>query len=174
MNNPQVIKNVLPLDWLIATGQPVTEEKIEQVQQAQRYPNREKIGEPVLWMADLYNELTGQEPNKRTLSDWLLTFEDWKTEGLQAEHIQLAWAQSQDINKGFPVGRPGALTVTAIAIKSKTSKPMGLKINTKGIEETRQALSSGEHWSNITVNQDARQKARDEYLKRQAERNKTQ
>lgn len=140
----------LTLDWLIATGQEVTAEKLEAVKQAGKYEHREKIPETYLWMADLYNELTGQLPTKRVLLDWLQTFEEWKQERLEADHIRLAWQQASDINKGFPVGRPGALTTTAVSMRSKTIKaPAALQINTAGIEATRKEMD--EKWSGVFV-----------------------
>jgi hypothetical protein len=84
-----------------------------------KYQNRDKIPEPYLPFADLYNELTKQEPTKRVIFDWLGAFEDWKQEGLQPEHIRAAWAYANRPEGGFPVGRPGSLTNTAVAMKSK-------------------------------------------------------
>ena len=139
MNNPQQLKAVLPLDWLIATGQPVTEESAQAVQQAQRYQNRERIPEMYLWMADLYHELTGQEPTKRVLMDWMQTFEEWKQERLQPDHIRAAMLKASEPN-GFPVGRPGALTVTAVAMKTKMTKTTQPQINAEAIEYTKQLL----------------------------------
>jgi hypothetical protein len=84
-----------------------------------KYQNRDKIPEPYLDFADLYNELTKQEPTKRSIMDWFGTFEDWKSEGLQPEHIRAAWQYANRPEGGFPVGRPGSLTTTAVAMKSK-------------------------------------------------------
>jgi hypothetical protein len=84
-----------------------------------KYQNRDKIPEPYLDFADLYNELTKQEPTKRSIMDWFGTFEDWKSEGLQSEHIRAAWQYANRPEGGFPVGRPGSLTTTAVAMKSK-------------------------------------------------------
>ena len=134
----------LPLDWLIATNQEVTQEKLDAAKNAQRYQNREKIEERFLWMADLYNELTGQEPTSRSFTDWASTFEDWKQEGLQPEHIRAAWVSSNDEKGGFFVGRPGALTVVALSIKSKTTKSAVPQINAEAIEKTKQMLA--EKW----------------------------
>ena len=101
----------LPLDWQIAVGQQVTEENLEAAKKAQRYANRENMPESYLPFADLYNELTGQEPTKRVIQDWMMTFEEWKQEKLLHEHIRAAWLQANEPDKGFTVGRPGALTV---------------------------------------------------------------
>jgi hypothetical protein len=84
-----------------------------------KYQNRDKIPEPYLIFADLYNELTKQEPTKRSIMEWFSTFEDWKSEGLQPEHIRAAWNYANRPEGGFPVGRPSALTNTAVAMKSK-------------------------------------------------------
>lgn len=84
-----------------------------------KYQNRDKIPEPYLLFADLYFELTKQEPTKRVIFDWFNAFEDWKQEGLQPEHIRAAWEHANRPDGGFAVGRPGALTNTAVAMKSK-------------------------------------------------------
>ena len=85
-----------------------------------KYLNRDKIPEPYLMFADLYNELTKQEPTKRSIQEWFMTFEEWKAERLQPEHIRAAWQYANRPEGGFPVGRPGALTNTAVAMKSKS------------------------------------------------------
>ena len=85
-----------------------------------KYLNRDKIPEPYLVFADLYNELTKQEPTKRSIQEWFMTFEEWKAERLQPEHIRAAWQYANRPEGGFPVGRPGALTNTAVAMKSKS------------------------------------------------------
>jgi len=84
-----------------------------------KYQNRDKLPEPYLIFADLYNELTKQEPTKRAIREWMMTFEDWKQEGLQPDHIRAAWQYANRPEGGFPVGRPSALTNTAVAMKSK-------------------------------------------------------
>jgi hypothetical protein len=132
---------VLPLDWLIATGQEVTEEKIEAIQKAAKYQNREKMPEPYLWMSDLYNELTGQEPTKRVFMDWMQTFEEWKQEGLQVEHIRAAFLKANDNIGGFTVGRPGALTNTAVGMKTKLTKTVTPQVNTEAITYTQKLLA---------------------------------
>lgn len=124
----------LPLEYLIMQGQPITQEHVDTLQQAQRYQNRDRIPEPLLTYADLYNELTGQEPTKRVISDWLLTFNEWKDEKLTEDNIRMAWAQAQS-DKGFTVGRPGALTVTAVGMKSK-AKPALPAINAEAVRRT--------------------------------------
>ena len=131
------------LDWLIASGQSVTEETVQRVIDAQKYKNREKIPEYHLWRADLYNELTEQEPLNHVLSDWLQTFDTWQAEAFQPEHIKAAWEHANS-ERGFFVGRPSALTSTARAMKSKMKSQSRPEINTKAIEETRQAAD--EKW----------------------------
>jgi len=84
-----------------------------------KYQNRDKLPDPYLSFADLYNQLTGQEPTKRSIQDWMMTFEEWKQEGLQSEHIRAAYEHATRPEGGFPVGRPGALTNTAVAMKTK-------------------------------------------------------
>lgn len=100
-----------------------------------KYQNRDKLPEPYLHFADLYNQLTGQEPTKRVLMDWMQTFEEWKQEGLQPEHIRAAYLHATRPEGGFLVGRPGSLTNTAVAMKSKTSK-----ITEKTMSPLEQAL----------------------------------
>jgi hypothetical protein len=110
-----------------------------------KYQNRDKMPEPYLMFADLYNELTGQEPTKRSIMEWMSTFEDWKAEGLQPEHIRAAWNHANR-DGGFPVGRPSALTNTAVAMKSKMLQAHGSapKINEAAVEETRRMLEEKE------------------------------
>ena len=130
----------LPLEVLIMQGEPIKQEHLDALKKVPTYLNRERIPEPLLWYADLYNKLTGQEPAKMEISDWIDTFEFWKIKGLQDADIRGAWAQAQSDKNGFTVGRPGALTVTAVGIKSK-SKPALPVTNKEGIEKTKQLLS---------------------------------
>ena len=111
-----------------------------------KYQNRDKLPEPYLVFADLYFELTQQEPTKRVIQDWMLAFEDWKSENLQPAHIRAAWQHANRPDGGFPVGRPGALTNTAVAMKSKmiastTAAPV---IDHVAIENTKQMLQEKE------------------------------
>ena len=140
------LKDTLPktVEWMIVAGEEATAEKLETAQKAQRYQNRERIPESFLWMSDLYNELTKQEPTKRVLLDWLQTFEEWKQEHLEDRHIRAAWLQANNINKGFAVGRPGALTTTAVSAKSKMNVIVQPQINTEAIEYTRKLME--EKW----------------------------
>lgn len=168
-NRTQHLKEAMPktVEWMIAAGETVTEEKMQAAQQAQRYKNRDKIPEHLLHYGDLYNALTKQEPYN--VFDWVSTFEDWKTRQLTDEHIRGAWLEANKENGGFSVGRPGALTTVATSIKSKLiTKSTTLAINEKEIEEARQRINNETHWSQIVVNQDAREKARQEYLARRA------
>lgn len=102
-----------------------------------KYPNRDKLPEPYLPFADLYNQLTGQEPTKRVIMDWMQTFEEWKQEGLQPEHIRAAYQHATRPEGGFLVGRPGALTNTAVAMKSKNFVSRAVN---KGMSVLEQAL----------------------------------
>ena len=130
----------IPLEWAMATGQAWTEQDAEAVKKAARYQNRDKIPESYLWMSDLYNEMTGQEPTKRVIMDWMQTFEEWKQEHLEAEHLRAAWVAACDESKGFHVGRPGALTVVAVGLKSKMTKTAVPTINEKAIEDTKKMV----------------------------------
>jgi hypothetical protein len=69
-----------------------------------------------LMYADAYYSLTGQEPIKRVIHDWLMTFADWASEGIRPEHVRQA---HKDSIGHFPVVRPGSLTNTAAALKAK-------------------------------------------------------
>jgi hypothetical protein len=80
------------------------------------YANRDKIPEPYLPLADAYHNLTGQEPTKRVLHDWLQTFSEWQSEGIQPKHVQQAFKESTG---RFMVARPGSLTNMAAAFKAK-------------------------------------------------------
>lgn len=94
-----------------------------------KYPNRDKLAfsEDYLKYADLYVELCGKDadghynqvPTKRVLLDWMQTFEEWKQENLKPEHIRAAYEHATRPEGGWPVGRPGSLTNTAVAFKSK-------------------------------------------------------
>jgi hypothetical protein len=128
----------MPLEVLMLNSAPITQQQLDAINGT--YENRERIPEPLLAYADLYHELTGQEPTKRTFTDWLDTFYAWKDEKLQEQHIRLAWAQAQS-DKGFTVGRPGALTVTAVGMKSKVM-PALPQINTVEVERTKQMLEA--------------------------------
>jgi hypothetical protein len=134
------IKNALPLDWLLAKDGEITQEELNEAAKMQKYQNREMMPESYLPLSDLYHELTGQELTKRVLQDWMRTFEEWKQEGLSEDDIRLAFAKSNDVNGGFFVGRPGALTTTALAMKTKSGKSPILKVNQKAIEGTKQML----------------------------------
>lgn len=129
----------MPLEILMQSSAPITQQQMDAInKKPEAYENRERIPEPLLEYADLYHELTGQEPTKRTFTDWLDTFYAWKDEKLQEEHIRMAWAQAQS-DKGFTVGRPGALTVTAVGMKSK-AKPALPAINAAEVERTKAML----------------------------------
>jgi hypothetical protein len=129
----------LPLEYLLMQEQPVTQAQVDAIVTAQKYEHRERIPEPLRMFADLYNELTGQQPTKTDLSDWIATFEDWKNRTLTPDSIRMAWSQSKDERGGFTVGRPGALTVTAIGMKSKAMPAMPT-LNTAAIERTSKVI----------------------------------
>ena len=95
--------------------------------------------EQYLHFSDAYNELTKQEPTKRVIQDWMLTFSEWIDEGLTVENIVEAYKHASRPEGGFLVGRPGSLTITAVAIKTKvkTQKP---QIRYDEIESTKKML----------------------------------
>lgn len=129
------------LEMKLMSGQPITEQDAKDAEKhkAVSYEHREEIPEAIRHYADIYHKLTGQEPTKRSFSDWLETFWTWKDERLAEEDIQAAWAQAQNANKGFTVGRPGALTITAVGMKSK-SKPVIVASNSAAVEATQRML----------------------------------
>jgi hypothetical protein len=104
-----------------------------------KYENRDKLPEPLLPFSDVYVELTGQKPTKRVLMDWIMTFNDWISEGLQPKDIRAAYQHATRPDGGFLVGRPGSLTNTAVALKSKlqTSAP---QINEGAVTATMDML----------------------------------
>lgn len=134
------IKHALPLDWLLAKDGEITQEELNEAAKMQKYQNRDLMPEPYLRFSDLYHELTGQELTKRVINDWMMTFESWKQEKLTEDNIRAAFNKSNDINSGFPVGRPGALTTTALDLKTKSEKTPVLKVDQRAIENTKQML----------------------------------
>jgi hypothetical protein len=106
-----------------------------------RYENRDKIPEPLLAFSDVYVELTGQKPTKRVIMDWLSTFSDWIGEGLQPKDIRAAYQHATRPDGGFLVGRPGSLTNTAVALKSK-SQVSAPQIDKQAVEDTQKLLEA--------------------------------
>jgi hypothetical protein len=104
-----------------------------------KYENRDKVPEQYLPLCDAYVELTGQKPTKRVLMDWLSAFSDWIGEGLQPKDIRVAYQHATRPDGGFLVGRPGSLTNTAVALRSKaqTSAP---QINEGAVTATMDML----------------------------------
>jgi hypothetical protein len=84
-----------------------------------RYPNRDKIPPEYLGLCDTYNALTGQEPSKRVLVDWLGTFAEMVTEGIGADDLTAAHAMLTNRKDPILIARPGSLTNTAAAIRAK-------------------------------------------------------
>lgn len=77
------------------------------------YVNRDKIPEPYLELCDTYFELTGQEPRKTVIIDWLAEFSEWQTCGIKPQHLRGAF---EKLKGKFSVTRPGSLTKTAISL----------------------------------------------------------
>jgi len=137
------------VEGFIMAGLPVTESDMENIQAERKrnYTNRDKMPEPYLEYCDAYVKMCGmdadgeynQVPTKRVIMDWMQTFEEWKQERLKVEHIQAAFMKANS-DQGFPVGRPGALTVTAIAMKTKATANIQPAINTAAIEATKQLV----------------------------------
>ncbi|HEY6018615.1 MAG TPA: hypothetical protein VIY48_01620 [Candidatus Paceibacterota bacterium] len=75
-----------------------------------KYVNRELIPEIYLPLCDVFVELTGLKPTKRVINDWIASFSDWLSEGIQPNHVRQAHAKAN-----FTVTRPGSLTGVAAA-----------------------------------------------------------
>jgi hypothetical protein len=113
------------------------------------YPNRDRIPESYLPYCDFYVEMVGKDPDghfiqvptQRVITDWIMTFEEWKQERLTREHIRAAWEHANR-DGGFPVGRPGALTKTAVAMKTKllSSPSAAPALNTAALEHTQKVI----------------------------------
>ena len=106
------------------------------------YPLRDKIPAPYLEYADWYVHTTGQKPRKPVLGDWLLSFDDWTSAGLCVKDLQNAYEYANRPSGGFLVGRPGSLTNTAIALKSKPSYAPA--IDQSSVDATRRMLEEKE------------------------------
>ena len=143
------------------TGSGLTEKEIEQanakvtamIENSKKvtYTNRDKMPEPYLPFCDLYVELCGrdndgqpiQAPTKRVFQDWMLTFEEWKQENLQPVHIRAAFKHATRPDGGFLVSRPGSLTNTAVAMKTRmgTHTESGPAIDADQIARTKALLA---------------------------------
>ena len=125
---------------------PITETDMQEIQAAQKknYTNRDRMPENYLIYCDAYVEMCGvdnegnwnQTPTNRSFSDWMQTFEEWKQEHLTVDHIKAAFIKANS-EQGFPCGRPGALTNTAVALKTKATANVQPAINTAAIEYTK-------------------------------------
>lgn len=79
------------------------------------WQGRDMIREDLLPLADWYNGATNQVMNKRVQKSWWKAFGEWKEEGLQPEHLKIAFdAQS----KWRMVSDPNMLTKDAAAVKA--------------------------------------------------------
>jgi hypothetical protein len=137
------------LEGFMLADLPVTEADLQEIKavQTRNYNNRDKMPEGYLLYCDAYVEMCGKDndgewnqvPTKRVFMDWMQTFEEWKQEHLKIEHIQAAFAKANS-DQGFPVGRPGALTLTAVALKTKATANVQPAINTAAIEYTKKIV----------------------------------
>jgi hypothetical protein len=98
-----------PMDTFLAF-----ERKKAQTAQGRNYSHRDEIPPALLAHADNYVKLTGQEPDKRTLTDWVAEFTYWETKGLAPADIEKAY---RDVE--YHITRPGSLTSIAVSIKAK-------------------------------------------------------
>lgn len=104
------------------------------------YPNRDKIPDQYLRYADTYNEISGQEPTKRVLKDWLTAFRDWASEGIRPEHVRQAYKESEG---RFMVTQPRSLTNTAVAVKAK-GKSATSTMRDEAIIQTKRLLAEND------------------------------
>lgn len=107
----QILAGRKTMDGLLASMQPPPG--------VAHYPYRDKIPEQYRPWADLYVELTGNQPLKCDFSDWFETFQEWIDRGLSQQNIRDAWIRSKEKDHGFLVAKPRSLTNTANAFKAK-------------------------------------------------------
>lgn len=136
----------LPLDWLLASDQPITEETLQAAQDAQKYPNRDKFPDTFqLRFADLYHELTGQLPAGRMWTDWTATFDEWHNLEFTEDNIRAGYQEADKM--GSIIGRPGSLTTFINGAKTKQTKPAVLQVNQKAIESSKKEMT--EKWDAV-------------------------
>ena len=85
----------------------------EDLSEEKRYPHRDEIPEALHQFSDWYTQKTGQQPDKKVLSDWIDTFWYWHSKALDISSLEQAF-DNFDV-----VWRPGTLTNTAVALKAK-------------------------------------------------------
>lgn len=123
------------------TDFPLTKKELEQVNtkvdaiiglsgDGASWQGRELIREDLLPLADWYNQATNQVMTKRVQKSWWKALGEWKEEGLQPEHLQIAF-DSQ--SKWRLVSDPNMLTKDAVAVKAAGIT----KLVEPGIEMTR-------------------------------------
>jgi hypothetical protein len=152
----EIRRRIMPktVEGFIMANLPITESDMQEIQAARKknYTNRDKMPERYLEYCDAYVKMCGtdqegewnQVPTQRVFSDWVDTFEEWKQEHLKPEHIKAAFVKANS-DQGFPAGRPGALTVTAIAIKTKATANIQPAINERAVIET--LITADEKWN---------------------------
>jgi len=79
------------------------------------WQGRELIRADLLPLADWYNKATNQVMTKRAQKSWWKALGEWKEEGLQPEHLQIAFDNQ---SKWRMVSDPNMLTKDAVAIKA--------------------------------------------------------
>lgn len=137
------------IEAFIMAGKPITEADMEVIkdERIKNYTNRDQMPESYLPFCDAYVGMCGKDsdgnwnqvPTKRVFMDWMQTFEEWKQEHLKIEHIQAAFNKANS-DQGFPVGRPGALTLTAIALKTKLTANVAPARSTEALEYTKKII----------------------------------
>jgi len=118
LNNKNLTNTLTPdgvdekdlLDWILHYEK-VAQEKLAK---NETYPHREKFPEPIRDLLDVYVKITGQHPIKKSVSDWLMTGQDWLDLGITPIDLQRAYEKSKpESGPGFTVARPGSLTNVA-------------------------------------------------------------
>lgn len=153
----------MPLEYLLMQDAPITQEHLDAVNNT--YQHRDRIPEVLLPFLDLYHELTGQEPTKTTVTDWIATGWDWKERKLDEDSIRMAWAQAQDVNHGYTVGRPGALTITAVGMKSKAKIAQPVR-STAQLEQTQNLIAERDAIKYVPMPENVRRQFEEKRRKR--------
>jgi hypothetical protein len=90
------------------------------------YSNRDKIPEALLELCDAYCTLTGQEPRKKVITDWLDSLSQMHAAGVTGSDL----TEARKAMSGIPViPRPGSLLDMAIAVRAKRRAGITATIN---------------------------------------------
>jgi hypothetical protein len=100
-------KKIQGIESAILQGRPVTREDLKV--SSSSWKDHIPAGAQELLFT--YADLTGQQPLKGDISDWVLTGDEWLQLGATIDDIKKAHAQSKNWTTGRPT-RPGSLTKT--------------------------------------------------------------